>query len=58
MDNVVVDVSSDFPGKMGRPVGHALARKCRSILGVKKHRTDRNGDHYSKSFHLLSLLHI
>ena len=45
MDNVIVDLGSNFTGKMGRPVGHALAWKCGSILGVEKHRTYGSGDH-------------
>ena len=45
MDNVIVDLGSNFPGEMGRAVRHALARKCGSILGIEKHRTHGDGDH-------------
>ena len=58
MDNVIVDLSSNFPGEMGRSVGHALARKCGSVLRKQKLHDRYAGEQQNGTFHLLSLLFI
>jgi hypothetical protein len=54
MHYVIVDLVSDFVGKMRRPVQNAFARKCGSSLGADKRRA--NGGSKNQSFHLHSLL--
>ena len=55
VDHVIVDLVSDFTGEMRRPVRHAFAWKCGSVLDAKKRRQHRTGENCHESFHFISL---